>query len=125
MFPERGRRLPNPTKMLSEVEYIKRISEALRAELAASRRSTNLVETWTGASGRTARTWISGRGGPSGRHLILLARESKAIWEILLELTAHEEMALAADIHAVEVALAKASGAIEMLKRQKLTARPQ
>ena len=125
MFPERGRSLPNSAKMLSEAEYTKRISEALRSELTASRRSTNLVETWTGASGRTARTWISGRGGPSGRHLILLARESKAVWEILLELTAHGEMALAADIHAVEVALAKASGAIEMLKRQKRSTRPR
>ncbi|MHA3793025.1 hypothetical protein [Sphingomonas sp. YL-JM2C] len=40
--------------------------------------------------------------------------------ELLLEMTGRSELLVAADVHAVEVALARASGAIEALKRQTL-----
>ena len=54
----------------------------------------------------------------SGVHLIQLARHSDPVWRLVLELSFREEAALGFEVHAVEVALAKATGAIETLKRQ-------
>jgi len=76
---------------------------------------------WTGACDRTARNWMSGTGGPSGYHLLCLARESDAVLEVILAMTGRAELTLSADMHAVEVALAKATGALQVLKRQKLS----
>ncbi|WP_160299257.1 hypothetical protein [Sphingomonas sp. SRS2] len=75
---------------------------------------------WTGACDRSARNWMHGDGAPSGAHLIGLARGSDHVMAMLLELTGHTEFLVAADIHAVEVALARAMGVIETLKRQRL-----
>ncbi|MDP9412850.1 MAG: hypothetical protein M3Q08_01905 [Pseudomonadota bacterium] len=61
---------------------------------------------------------MSGAAGPSGYHLICLARESNAVLAVMLAMCGRSELALSADIHAVEVAIAKAAGAIEALKRQ-------
>ena len=73
---------------------------------------------WTGVCDRAARTWIHGGGGMSGLHLIQLMRHSDPVWSLVLELSAREEAAVSFEVHAVEVALAKATGAIEVLKRQ-------
>ncbi|MEN2786101.1 hypothetical protein ACFOKI_06820 [Sphingomonas qilianensis] len=82
--------------------------------------SVILVSTmrWTGASDRTARNWMSGAAGPSGYHLICLARESNAVLAAMLALSGRPELALSTDVQAVEVALAKAMGSLEVLKRQ-------
>ena len=44
------------------------------------------LERWTGASNRTVRGWLSGVRGPSGEHLVLLARRSDAVLEALMAL---------------------------------------
>ena len=99
-------------------EYANRIGAALRSQLGGSHRATETVMNWTGASDRTARTWIHGTSGPSGAHLIYLARESPSVWEAVCDWTGHPEAILALDIHASEVALAQAIGALERLKRR-------
>ncbi len=63
---------------------------------------------------------MNGVAGPSGHHLMSLARESDAVLAAIIAMTARPELALAADLHAVEVALAKVSGALEVLRRQRI-----
>jgi len=75
---------------------------------------------WTGASDRTARNWMNGVVGPSGSHLICLARHSDAVLEAILDMSGRAELMLTADLHAVEVALAKATGSMERLRRQRV-----
>ena len=41
---------------------------------------------WTGASERTVKYWLAGERGPSGDHLIALARHSDAVLFVLLAL---------------------------------------
>jgi len=94
------------------------IQQALRGELGGSGAATKTIMRWTGASDRTARNWMSGAAGPSGYHLICLARESNAVLAAMLAMSGRAELALSADVHAVEVALAKAAGALAVLKRQ-------
>ncbi|PNU02363.1 hypothetical protein A8V01_26375 [Novosphingobium guangzhouense] len=54
----------------------------------------------------------------SGLHLIHLAQHSDEVWRLVLELSSRHEAGLNFEVHAVEVALAKAMGAVETVKRQ-------
>jgi hypothetical protein len=118
MLPKTGSEVPFPRARPSERVYLAEIFQALHAELDGTGGVTKTIMRWTGASDRTARNWMSGAAGPSGYHLICLARESDAILAAMLTLSGRPELALATDVHAVEVALAKAMGSIEVLKRQ-------
>ena len=118
MFPKSGSKVPGADRP-KEDEYLAAIREALRQELGGHGGATKAIMRWTGASDRTARNWMSGAAGPSGYHLICLARESNAVLAAMLAMSGRSELALSADVHAVEVALAKAAGALEVLKRQR------
>lgn len=118
MFPKTGRKLPNRSAILSHAEYMAGINGALQAELGSGSGATKRLMAWTGASDRTVRCWLQGLGCPSGTHLICLARQSDTVFETILELTERTDLMLGFDLHAVEVALAKASGAFEVLRRQ-------
>lgn len=118
MFPKSGSKVPGADRP-KEDEYLVAIREALRQELGGHGGATKTIMRWTGASDRTARNWMSGAAGPSGYHLICLARESNAVLAAMLAMSGRTELALSADVHAVEVALAKAAGALEVLKRQR------
>lgn len=118
MFPNNGRNLRNAGNRISERDYASRIGAALHGELGGSARATKTIMAWTGSSDRTARNWVHAIGGPSGRHLISLMGQSDAVLTMVLELSGRTELLVRTDIHAVEVALAKATGALEILKRQ-------
>jgi hypothetical protein len=123
MFPKSGSRFPNGGGRLTEADYIGAVSEALRTELGTGTGAAKQIQRWTEASDRTARNWLNGVVGPSGHHLVRLARESDAVLSTVLTMAARPELALATDLHAVEVALAKASGAFEVLRRQRTAGR--
>jgi hypothetical protein len=106
-----GRRLP----------YAAAVAAALQRELGDTHRAIKIVMRWTGASDRSARTWINGLGSPSGYHLLRLARECDAVFEVVLDLTDRQEAKLGVDLHAAEVAIARAMGAFETLRRQRST----
>lgn len=121
MFPKTGNRFPDGLGPLLETDYVTTVSDALKAELGTSARAAKQIQRWTGTSDRTARNWLSGAVGPSGHHLMRLARNSDAVLSGVLMMTARPELALALDLHAVEVALARASGAFEVLRRRRAT----
>lgn len=118
MLPKTGTKVPDARSRLTTMQFAEQVGATLRNQLGASRQATKTVMAWTGVCDRAARTWINGGGGMSGVHLIQLARHSDPVWRLVLELSFREEAALGFEVHAVEVALAKATGAIETLKRQ-------
>jgi hypothetical protein len=59
--------------------YAAAISEALRSELGESHRAIKTIMRWTGSTERTVKNWIAGTNGPSGEHLVVLARHSTAV----------------------------------------------
>lgn len=122
MFPETGKKLLNQFVPLDGPKLVELLGSALRSELGESRRATKTVMGWTGVCDRAARHWINGSGGVSGVHLIQLARQSDEVWRMILQLSTRGEAALGFDIHAVEVALSRALGNIEVLKRQAVAA---
>jgi hypothetical protein len=119
MLPKSGRKLPKIRRAPSEAEYAEQISSALRLELGGTAAAVKMIMRWTGASDRSARNWMNGSGSPNGYHLLRLARECNAVFEAMLDLTGHQEARLAVDLHAAEVAIAKAMGAFEILRRQR------
>jgi hypothetical protein len=119
MFPKSGNKLPGKRMRPDEARYASAIREALRGELGSAPAAAKMIMRWTGACDRTVRNWMSGTASPSGYHLICLAQECDAVLAAMLVMSGRSELALAADLHAVEVALAKAAGAFEVLKRQR------
>lgn len=67
-------------------DYRTAIAMALHAELGATHRAIKSAMHWTGASERTVKYWFKGERGPSGEHLVLLARHSEAVLIVLLTL---------------------------------------
>ena len=67
-------------------DYRTAIAMALREELDDTHRAIKMAMRWTGASERTVKYWFSGERGPSGDHLIALARHSDAVLYVVLAL---------------------------------------
>ena len=120
MFPKTGRGLPNGAGRLTEADYITEISAALRGELGSGTGAAKQIQRWAEVSDRTARNWLNGDAGPSGHHLVGLVRASDTVLSSFLAMAGRPELTLSVDLHAIEVALAKASGAFEILRRQRI-----
>jgi hypothetical protein len=103
---------------ISQKELAVMVSEALRQEMGSGRNAAKHVMDWTGVCDRAARNWLAGTGGMSGAHLIMLARHSDAVWEIIIRTANRPEAVAGVDLHAVEVILSRALGSIEQLRRQ-------
>src|SRR5579883_2470370 len=69
----------------AEFGYAAGIAAALRRELGATHQAIKAAMRWTGASERTVKYWFAGTKGPSGVHLIALARHSDAILDLFLQ----------------------------------------
>ena len=121
MLPKTGSRLPGAGRRVTECDYVAAISTALRDELGTTGAASKTIMRWTGASERTARNWMTGVAAPSAPHLMSLMRESDGVLAVVMTMSDRPELVLAADLHAIEVALAKASGAFKILERQRTT----
>ena len=65
-------------------DYRTAIAAALRDELGLTHRAVKTAMRWTGASERTVKYWIAGERGPSGEHLIALAKNSDIVFHMVL-----------------------------------------
>ena len=113
MFPKTGKVFPNPAKRISPDDFAKSISIALREELGLSHVAAKTVMRWTGASERTAKNWLAGTCGPSGCHLVLLARESDVVMATLLVLAGRELNISALSLISLKAGLMYAVNAID------------
>jgi hypothetical protein len=88
MLPKKGKKLHSGSRAFgddgSDDPFEQAIAIALRTELGLSHRAVKTVMIWTGASERTVKHWFAGTHGPSGRHLIHLARHSDAVLSYFL-----------------------------------------
>ena len=122
--PKTGRTVRADKSRLSQRDLALTISDALKEEMGTGRAAAKSVMDWTGVCDRAARNWLSGSGGISGANLLMLARHSDAIWQIVI-LAAHRPEAVAGvDLHAVEVILSRALGSIEQLRRKSARVQP-
>jgi len=70
-----------------QLDYRAAVAMALHEELGSTHRAIKSAMRWTGASERTVKYWFAGERGPSGEHLIALARHSDVVFHLILMLT--------------------------------------
>jgi hypothetical protein len=95
MFPKKGKGFPGTGGTRGELDYAASIATALRGELGDSHQAIKTVMRWTGATDRTAKNWVTGIRGPTGEHLISLARHSDAVFEVIIRAAGRESLLIA------------------------------
>jgi hypothetical protein len=91
-FSKMGRILPTSRDAHDQKEIIRQgyalvVAAALHDQLGDTHRAIKTIERWTGASERTVKNWLAGSSGPSGEHLVALARNSDEVFEAFLILS--------------------------------------
>jgi len=121
MLPKMGNQFPNrPINRSVSIRYAAAISEALNRELGGSHRSIKTVMSWTNASERTVKNWLSGERGPNGEHLVAIIRHSDAALDALLAMANRRHVSVALKIHAVRESLTDLLSKIDELTEKGL-----
>lgn len=88
MLPKMGRTFPGGNGQGdADWNYAMLIAGALREQLGTSHQAVKTAMRWTGASERTVKNWFAAANGPSGEHLVALARHSDAILSVFLAIS--------------------------------------
>lgn len=90
---------PNGTCFAAE------IAAALHRSLGSTHAGIKTAAGWTGANERTAKNWFSGRYGPSGEHLVALARNSDEVLNAFLTMAGRPDLIAAAKLATAEQAI--------------------
>jgi len=115
MFPKKGKGFPGPGGTRAELDYAASIATALRGELGDSHQAIKTVMRWTGATDRTAKNWVTGIRGPTGEHLISLARHSDAVFEVIIRAAGRESLLIALQLIDAREKLAAALEILDQL----------
>lgn len=91
------------------------IAAALHRALGSTNAGIKTAAAWTGANERTAKNWFSGRYGPSGDHLVALARNSDEVLNAFLSMAGHRELVAATKLLAAEDVLVELLSLIRSL----------
>ena len=91
------------------------ISSALKRSLGDSRAGVKTVAGWTGANEKTVKNWFSGTYGPSGAHLIALARHSDEVLGTFLALAGRDDLMVAVKLAGAEEAISDLLDAVRQL----------
>ena len=91
------------------------IASALKRSLGDSRAGVKTVAAWTGANEKTVKNWFSGAYGPSGAHLIALARHSDEVLGTFLAMAGREDLMVAVKLATAEEAIADLLDAVRQL----------
>jgi hypothetical protein len=92
------------------------IAAALHRALGSAPAKVKIAAGWTGANERTAKNWFSGRYGPSGEHLVALARNSDEVLNAFLAMAGRPEQVAAAKLAEAENVLSNALMAVRSIK---------
>lgn len=120
-FPKKGKVFPtqNRSGLAEEFpdarSYAVEIAAALHRALDSSRSGVKTAAGWTGANERTAKNWFCGRYGPSGQHLVALARNSDEVLNTFLAMAGRRDLVAAAKLATVEHAISELLSAVRRL----------
>lgn len=98
-----------------ETDYAGMISLALQKQLGNSHQAIKTAMRWTGAGERTVKNWFSGAHGPSGEHLIALARHSDEVLDIFLMMADRRTAIIGIRVAEARSKLASALNLVEIL----------
>ncbi|OIQ24334.1 MAG: hypothetical protein BM562_18335 [Alphaproteobacteria bacterium MedPE-SWcel] len=120
-FPEKGKFFPGESgynrkaEQLATGGFVVGIAAALKQSLGNSRAGVKTVAAWTGANEKTVKNWFSGAYGPSGAHLIALARHSDEVLGSFLAMAGREDLMVAIKLAAAEEAISDLLDAVRQL----------
>lgn len=121
-FPKKGKFFPKGKgyggngQQEPESRFADEIAVALRRTLGDSRAGAKVVASWTGANEKTVKNWFAGRYGPSGDHLVSLARHSDEVLGTFLALAGRQDLMVAMKLTAAEHAVEELLMAIRKLR---------
>lgn len=95
--------------------YAVEIAAALHRALDSTHAGVKIAASWTGANERTAKNWFSGRYGPSGKHLVALARNSDEVLNAFLAMAGRPDLVAAAKLSTAEQAISELLSAVRRL----------
>lgn len=122
-FPKKGKFFPKAKgyggngRQEPESRFADEIAAALRRSLGDGRAGAKVVASWTGANEKTVKNWFSGTYGPSGVHLVALARHSDEVLFTFLSMAGREDLMVATKLEAAEEAVAELLEAVRQLGR--------
>lgn len=92
------------------------IASALRRSHEDSRAGAKVVASWTRANEKTVKNWFAGRYGPSGEHLVALARHSDEVLGTFLALAGRQDLMVAMKLVAAEKAIEELLAAVREMR---------
>jgi hypothetical protein len=98
------------------------IAAALRRASVESGLQIKTVAGWTGASERTVKNWFSGQYGPSGEHLVILARHSHEVLKTMLAIMERKDLLVTQEIVEIEQRIARLTVLVQELKAKVISA---
>jgi hypothetical protein len=108
MLPKKGKTFPGGNGQ-GDVNgnYAMLIAVALREQLGTSHQAVKTAMRWTGAGERTVKNWFAATNGPSGEHLVALARHSDAILSVFLAMSGRPDAMIGAKLADIRDRLAE------------------
>ena len=85
------------------------------ASETSTRSGIKTAAVWTGANEKTVKNWFSGRYGPSGEHLVALARHSDEVLGTFLAMAGRENLMVVTKLVAAEEAIQDLLAAVRSL----------
>jgi hypothetical protein len=92
------------------------IAAALQRASAESGLQIKTVAGWTGANERTVKNWFSGQYGPSGEHLLVLARHSHEVLKTMLAIMERQDLLMALEFVEIEQRIARLTVLVQELR---------
>ena len=92
------------------------IAAALQRASAESGLQIKTVAGWTGANERTVKNWFSGQYGPSGEHLLVLARHSHEVLKTMLGIMERQDLLVALEFGDIEQRIARLAMLVRELR---------
>ncbi len=87
---------------MSQEQFATEIAAALKRTVSSRQIQVKTIALWTGTNERTVKNWLSGAYGPSGDHLMVLARHSDEVLNAILMMVGHEELLPVIDLASLE-----------------------
>ncbi len=120
-FPKKGKFFPKENEyieggsQLTSGCFADEIASALKRSLGDSRAGAKTVAVWTGANEKTVKNWFSGTYGPSGIHLVALARHSDEVLGTFLSMAGREDLMVAVKLVVAEEAISALLDAVRRI----------
>jgi hypothetical protein len=94
------------------------IAAALQRASVESGLQIKTVAGWTGANERTVKNWFSGQYGPSGEHLLILARHSHEVLNTMLAIMERRDLLVKQEIVESEQRIARLTVLVQELRAE-------